>query len=96
MKPYVYSEYLKQTKELDWFQGGENVKYVRRKLTYDFLNEFYDEEQLMFNCLQFEYTFGVDWEEVQFAYAPPFTYSNLAEMILKLKTSVNSRLLLHE
>jgi len=38
MKPYIYSEYLKQTKELDWFQGGENVKYSRRKLTYDFLN----------------------------------------------------------
>jgi hypothetical protein len=38
MKPYIYSEYLKQTKELDWFQGGDNVKYIRRKLTYEFLN----------------------------------------------------------
>jgi len=22
MKPYIYSEHLKQTKDLDWFQGG--------------------------------------------------------------------------
>jgi hypothetical protein len=34
MKPYVYSQYLNQTKQLSWFQGGENVKYTRRKLRY--------------------------------------------------------------
>jgi hypothetical protein len=57
MKPYVYSEYLKQTKELNWFQGGQNVKYTRRKLMYDFLSESYDDEYLSYNCLPFE----VDW-----------------------------------
>jgi hypothetical protein len=34
MKPYVYSEYLKQTKETAWFQGGDNVKYSRKKINY--------------------------------------------------------------
>ena len=34
MKPYVYSEYLRQTKELTWFQGGDNVVYRKKKLNY--------------------------------------------------------------
>ena len=34
MKPYIYSEHLKQTKDIGWAQGGENVKYFRRTLTY--------------------------------------------------------------
>jgi hypothetical protein len=37
MKPYIYSEYLKQTRDQGWEQAGENVKYFRRKLTYPFL-----------------------------------------------------------
>lgn len=85
MKPYIYSEHLKQTKDLDWFQGGQNVKYFRRKFTYEFLSDFYDEDDITFNCLQFDYTFDIDWEEVQFAYSPPFTYSDLTKMIINLK-----------
>lgn len=38
MRPYVYSEYQKQTKEVDWAQGGENVSYRKRKLVYSFLD----------------------------------------------------------
>lgn len=57
MKPYIYSEYLKQTKELNWFQGGENVTYRRRKLNYSFLEENYDAEFITLNCLSFSYTF---------------------------------------
>lgn len=91
MKPYIYSEYLKQTKELDWFQGGENVKYTRRKLAYQFLDEIYDPEYITLNCLQFSYTFEVDWEEVQFAYSPPFTYTDMTEMVTKIKRSVYDR-----
>jgi hypothetical protein len=85
MKPYVYSEYLKQTKELYWFQGGDNVTYRRRKLGYDFLDEEYEPEQITCFCLSFNYSFEVDWEEVQFAYCPPFTYSETMEMVGRLK-----------
>jgi len=75
MRPYSYSEYLKQTRDQGWEQSGENVKYFRRKLTYPFLEDYYDEEQITLNCLQFDHSFEVDWELVQFAYSPPFTYS---------------------
>lgn len=34
MKPYIFSQYLKQTKDIGWSQGGDNVKYIKRKLTY--------------------------------------------------------------
>jgi hypothetical protein len=34
--------------------------------------------------LQFDHTFEVDWELVQFAYCPPFTYSQLHQLISKL------------
>ena len=37
MKPYLYSEHLKQTKQMGWFQGGTNVKYEKQKLRYPFL-----------------------------------------------------------
>jgi hypothetical protein len=91
MKPYIFSQYLKQTKDIGWVQSGDNVKYTRRKLTYDFLNEYYDEEYITLNCLQFEYTFEVDWEEVHFAYCPPFTYTDLSEFIGKLKLNASSQ-----
>ena len=61
MKPYIYSEYLKQTKELTWFQGGENVQYRKRKLIYEFLDENYEPEQITFFCLSFSYSFEADW-----------------------------------
>ena len=38
MRPYIYSHYVKQTRDVGWAQGGDNVRYVRRKLTYDFLD----------------------------------------------------------
>jgi hypothetical protein len=57
MKPYIYSEYLKQTKELNWFQGGENVKYRRRKLSYSFLEDNYEPDFITLNCLSFSYAF---------------------------------------
>jgi len=37
------------------------------------------------NSLSFWYEFNTDWEEVQFAYAPPFTYSDNVEMIRNLR-----------
>ena len=42
MKPYIYSEYLRQTKELNWFQGGEKVTYKKKKLGYEFLEDYHD------------------------------------------------------
>ena len=27
MKPYLYSDHLKQKKDIRWVQGGENVKF---------------------------------------------------------------------
>lgn len=39
MKPYVFSEHLKQTKEIGWNQGAINVKYEKQKLRYNFLAE---------------------------------------------------------
>lgn len=92
MRPYVFSHYLKQTRDVGWVQSGENVKYSRRKLAYDFLGEYYDDDQITFNCLQFDHTFEVDWEEVHFAYSPPFTYSDLNDFLAKLKTSASSQL----
>lgn len=92
MKPYIFSHYLKQTKDIGWVQSGENVKYLKRKLTYEFLNEYYEEDYITFNCLQFDYTFEVDWEEVHFAYSPPYTYSDLTDFIAKLKSTANSQL----
>lgn len=92
MRPYVFSHYLKQTRDVGWVQSGDNVKYSRRKLTYDFLSDYYEEDQITFNCLQFEHTFEVDWEEVQFAYSPPFTYSDLTDFLARLKASANSQL----
>jgi hypothetical protein len=44
------------------------------------------------NCLEFNYTFEVDWEEVQFAYSPPFTYTEMMDMITKIKREVYDRL----
>lgn len=38
MRPYIYSHYVKQTRDIGWAQGCENVRYIRRKLTYDFLD----------------------------------------------------------
>jgi hypothetical protein len=63
------------------------VRYFRRKLTYEFLDEIYEEEAISFNCLQFDYSFEVDWEEVHFAYAPPYSFSDLARTISTLKTA---------
>lgn len=71
-------------------QAGENVKYFRRKLTYDFLDETYDEDAITLNCLQFDYTFEVDWEEVHFAYAPPYTFSDLTRAIASLKSTAST------
>jgi hypothetical protein len=42
MRPYLFSHYVKQTRDVGWAQGGENVRYFRRKLTYDFLDETYE------------------------------------------------------
>ena len=61
MRPYIYSHYVKQTRDIGWAQGGENVRYIRRKLIYDFLDETYEEDAITFNCLQFDYVFEVDW-----------------------------------
>ena len=41
MKPYIYSEHLKQTKQQEWHQGGQNVKYEKQKLRYEFLSEIF-------------------------------------------------------
>ena len=38
MRPYIYSENLKQTKGIGWVQGGINVKYENKKLRYKFLS----------------------------------------------------------
>lgn len=93
MKPYIFSEYLRQTKDVGWAQAGENVRYHRKPLTYDFLPELYDEEDYYtYNCLSFDYTFDVDWEEVHFAYTPPFSYSDLNDMLLRLKQAVAAQL----
>ena len=54
MKPYIFSEYQKQTNNRECFQGGENVKYERQKLRYKFLeNEDFSEEAITYNCLKF-------------------------------------------
>ena len=34
MKPYVFSNHISQTKECTWVQGGDNVKYCKKKLDY--------------------------------------------------------------
>lgn len=57
MRPYLYSENIKQTKGFDWHQGGENVKYEKKKLRYTFLEENYLEEAITYNCLSFDYVF---------------------------------------
>lgn len=77
---------------MDWFQGGDNVKYSRRKLTYEFLEDWYEPEYITLYCLEFNYTFEVDWEVVQFAYCPPFTYTEMSEMIVQIKRSAYERL----
>lgn len=92
MRPYVFSHYLKQTRDVGWVQSGDNVKYSRRKLTYDFLADCYDDEQLTFNSLQFDHAFEVDWEEVHFAYSPPFTYSDLNDFLAQLRATANAQL----
>ncbi len=38
MKPYIHSNYLHQLNQTGWVQGGENVKFERKKLRYDFLS----------------------------------------------------------
>jgi len=53
MKPYIYSEHLKQTKDISWHQGCQNVKYTREKLRYAFLADMFEEEVITFNCLKF-------------------------------------------
>lgn len=85
MKPYIFSEHVRQTKDTGWSQGGENVKYFRRNLGYEFLKERYDEADITYNCLQFEYVFETDWQEAQFAYSPPFTFTDLSNTLSGLK-----------
>ncbi len=40
---------------------------------------------MTFNTLSFSYEFNTDWEDIQFAYAPSFTYSDNVEMIKELR-----------
>jgi hypothetical protein len=53
LKPYIFSEHLKQAKNLGWFQGGHHVKYEKQKLRYEFLDEEFSEESISYNCLKF-------------------------------------------
>jgi hypothetical protein len=53
MKPYYLSSVVKGV----WKQGGSNVKYEQKPLRYEFLNQMFSEERLLFNCLSFEYEF---------------------------------------
>jgi hypothetical protein len=37
MKPYILSSFLSQVNQGGWMQGGDNVKFERRVLHYQFL-----------------------------------------------------------
>lgn len=88
MRPYIYSEVVKQITGAGWHQGGEAVKYEKKKLRYQFLEENYLDETLTHNCLSFDYVFGADWETVQFAYCAPYTYSDALNLITNLKLAM--------
>lgn len=55
MKPYVYSHHLNQVNQSGWIQGGENVKFERKQLRYEFLQDYFTDEQLTFNSLSFTF-----------------------------------------
>ena len=61
MKPYLYSNFLKQTTQVGWAQGGENVRFTKKMFAYEFLEEYFTDDQISYNCLSFEYEFNTDW-----------------------------------
>lgn len=85
MKPYVFSKQLKESKGIGWHQAGLNVKFDKQSLRYTLLDDYnYSSESTSFNCLQFEYQFERDNDEVSFAYCPPYSYSNMLDSIRHL------------
>lgn len=80
LRPYLYSH---ANPKNGWKQGCSNIKYDQKILRYDFLTELFTAPTLTYNCLTFEYEFEAD-EVVQFAYCPPFTYTDNLRMISSL------------
>jgi hypothetical protein len=81
LRPYVYSS---ANTKIGWRQGCLNIKYDKKLLRYEFLSERFNSQAITYNCLSFEYEFEGGDELVQFAYCPPFTYTDNLRMIASL------------
>ena len=73
----------------DWFRGGNNILYHPSRISVDdHAHSLYSKYVLKSNIyyeLSFEYEFEYENDIVYFAYAPPYTYSKLLELLKELK-----------
>lgn len=82
MRPSVFSRLASR----EWEHTGTNITYTRSQLRYPVCDEI---NSLW--CLSFEYTFAKDFDEVYFAYSPPYSYSYLMHFLEQLCQSAESK-----
>eukprot|EP00347_Sterkiella_histriomuscorum_P003123 403365502 len=110
MKPCIYSKQQNQKTGRGWFRGGQDIKYFQNEIPrktgnptaqYNGANSnfLYNNngagEGLEYHfTLSFVYEFEEEEDEVWFAHAIPFTYTDLQHNLIKAqKVSVNKQIL---
>ncbi|CAG9326951.1 unnamed protein product [Blepharisma stoltei] len=75
MKPLVWSTILYETEEKEWYRGCYDISYEKNE---DYAPEYLDHS---YYCLSFKYNFQYTNDLVYFAYAYPYTYTDLLEYL---------------